>query len=161
MAATFIDISGAQPHSGMQIDGLSVVPVWKGQTDTLKTSILTESGFSKGIITKDFKYIAIRYNEEALKRGFEPPETGGIREHIENNSFDILWEKGPFGQPRDNIGGIVDRDQLYDLRKDPGETQNLAQNQDYQEVLKVMQSHLYDYVQAIGRPFGEFSGSSN
>lgn len=161
MAATFIDISGAQPLSGMQIDGLSVVPVWRGQLDTLKTSILTESGFSKGIITKDFKYIAIRYNEEALNRGFKPPISGGMREHIENNSFEILWEKGPFGQPRDNIGGIVDRDQLYDLRKDPGETQNLARNQDYQEVLKVMQSHLCDYVQAIGRPFGEFSDTLN
>ena len=145
----------------MQVDGLSIIPVWKGQTDTLKTSILTESGFSKGIITKDFKYIAIRYNEEALKRGFEPPETGGINEHIKNNSFDILWEKGPFGQPRDNIGGIVDMDQLYDLRKDPGETQNLAWNQEYQEVMTVMKSHLSDYVRAIGRPFGEFSGSLN
>ena len=157
MAATFIDISGAQPFSGMQIDGLSIVPVWRGLSDTLKTSILTESGFAKGIITKEFKYIAIRYNEEALSRGFEAPKTGAIREHLEQKSFDILWEKGPFGQPRDNIGGIVDPDQLFDLRKDPLETKNLAKNQDYREVLKAMQSYLYDYVQAIGRPFGEFS----
>ncbi len=60
-------------------------------------------------------------------------------------------------QPRDNIGGIVDPDQLFDLRKDPQETKNLAQNPEYEKVLKVMQAHLSDCVQIIGRPFGEFS----
>ena len=47
-------------------------------------------------------------------------------------------------------------DQLYDLRKHPSETINLARNQDYQAVLKAMLLHLRDYVQAIGRPFGQF-----
>ena len=81
----------------------------------------------------------------------------GIKEHLAQGSFDLLWEKNPFGQPRDNIGGIVDPDQLFDLRKDPRETKNLAQNPEYEKVLKVMQAHLSDYVQIIGRPFGEFS----
>ena len=157
MAATFLDLAETEPPEGLQLDGLSIAPVWRGEKDTLKSAILTESGFAKGIITKDYKYIAIRYNQDALDRGFVPPQSGGIKEHLAQGSFDLLWEKNPFGQPRDNIGGIVDPDQLFDLRKDPQETKNLAQNPEYEKVLKVMQAHLSDCVQIIGRPFGEFS----
>jgi arylsulfatase A-like enzyme len=157
MAATFLDLAETEAVEGLHLDGLSIAPVWRGETDTLKPVILTESGFAKGIITKDFKYIAIRYNEDALERGFVPPQRGGIKEHLSQGSFDLLWEKNPFGQARDNIGGMVDPDQLFDLRKDPDEIQNLAQNPEYEKVLKVMQAHLSDFVQIIGRPFGEFS----
>ena len=160
MAATFLDLAETEAVEGLHLDGLSIVPVWRGETDTLKSEILTESGFAKGIITKDFKYIAIRYNEDALERGFVPPQRGGIKEHLTQGSFDLLWEKNPFGQARDNIGGMVDPDQLFDLRKDPDEIQNLAKNPEYEKVLKVMQAHLSDYVQTIGRPFGEFSEAS-
>ena len=160
MAATFLDLAETEPLEGLQLDGLSIAPVWRGEKDILKSAILTESGFAKGIITKDYKYIAIRYNQDALGRGFVPPQSGGIKEHLAQGSFDLLWEKNPFGQPRDNIGGIVDPDQLFDLRKDPRETKNLAQNPEYKKVLKVMQAHLSDYVQIIGRPFGELSGAS-
>lgn len=161
MAATFLDVSGAKLYDGVELDGLSIQPVWRGQTDTLKDAILTESGFSKGIITKEYKYIAIRYNQEALDRGFSPPLSGGIKEHLELGSFDLLWEKNPYGQPRNNIGGIVDPDQLFDLREDPGETQNLCNNPVYKTVMAEMRLHLRQYVQAIGRPFGEFSYNTN
>ena len=117
--------------------------------------------FSKGIITKDYKYIAIRYNQDALNRGFIPPKSGGIKEHLELGSFDLLWEKNPYGQPRNNIGGIVDPDQLFDLRKDPDETENLAKNPEYKKEMEEMQSYLRKYTQAIGRPFGEFSYEMN
>ncbi|NQY31545.1 MAG: sulfatase-like hydrolase/transferase [Coraliomargarita sp.] len=157
MAATFMDVADAEPLEGMQLDGLSIVPVWGGETDTLKPAILTESGFAKGVITENYKYIAIRYNHEALARGFVAPQSGSIKEHLNGGSFEMLWEKNPFGQPRDHIGGMVDPDQLFDLRRDPQETKNLAGNPEYAKQLGQMQSYLKGFVQAIGRPFGEFS----
>jgi arylsulfatase A-like enzyme len=161
MAATFLEVSKANVLDGMDLDGRSILPVWRGETDILKAAILTESGFSKGIITKDYKYIAIRYNQDALNRGFLPPQSGGIKEHLELGSFELLWEKNPYGQPRDNIGGIVDPDQLFDLQKDPDETINLARNPNYKKVMEDMRSHLRKYARAIGRPFGEFSYEMN
>ena len=53
-----------------------IAPV--AEKDILKSAILTESGFAKGIITKDRKYIAIRY-KGPLDRGFVPPQSGGIK----------------------------------------------------------------------------------
>ena len=155
MAATFMDISAAAPVEGMQLDGQSLVPVWKGEKDALKTAIYTESGFSKSVITRDFKYIAIRYNERALKQfGNNPPVSGTMANHNKAGTFDVLWEKTPFGQSRDI--GIVDPDQLYDLRKDPGEKVNLADDPEYAAILKEMKAHLAKYIRDIGRPFGEF-----
>ena len=40
------------------------------------------SGFAKGIITKHYKYIAIRYNQDSLNRGFVPPQNGEIKKHL-------------------------------------------------------------------------------
>jgi arylsulfatase A-like enzyme len=157
MAATFLDLANAEPVEGAIIDGMSILPVWKGETKELKSAILIESGFAKGVITKDFKYIAIRYNKESLKRGFIPPQSGSIPEHLKKGTFKILWEKNPFGQPRDNIGGIVDPDQLYDLRKDSKEDRNLAKNPEYTKKMRQLQKQLSTYVKSIGRPFGEFT----
>ena len=157
MAATFLDLANAEPVEGAIIDGMSILPVWKGETKELKSAILIESGFAKGVITKDFKYIAIRYNKESLKRGFIPPQSGSIPEHLKKGTFKILWEKNPFGQPRDNIGGIVDPDQLYDLRKDSKEERNLAKNPEYTKKMRQLQKQLSTYVKSIGRPFGEFT----
>ena len=155
MAATFLDIANAKPVEGMYVDGMSIVPVWKGETETLKPAIYTEIGFSKSVVTRDFKYIAIRYNERALKQfGNNPPVSGTIVEHTRLGTFNVLWEKTPFGQSRDF--GLVDPDQLYDLRKDPGEKVNLANNPEYDAILKEMKEHLSRYIRDIGRPFGEF-----
>lgn len=156
MAATFLDVAGAKPIAGVQPDGLSIFPVWTGEKNELKPYLLTESGFAKGIITEDWKYIAIRYSDEALKRGFIPPKQGTMAKHLAKGSFDLLWEKGPYGQPRDNIGGIVDPDQLYNLKEDPAESVNLAYDPKYTKILKHLQARLSEVVESIGRPFGEF-----
>jgi arylsulfatase A-like enzyme len=157
MTATFLDVAKASPIPGMQLDGLSIQPIWKGEKEELKPYILTESGFSKAIITRDWKYIAIRYSQEAYKRGFIAPQQGSLGEHLQKGSFKLLWEKGPFGQPRDNIGGTVSPDQLYHILKDPKEQNNLIHNPEYAEMAQKLKTHLGEKVRSIGRPFGEFN----
>ena len=60
MAATFLDLAETEAVEGLHLDGLSIAPVWRGEADTLKPVILTGSGVDNGIVTKVFKYIAIR-----------------------------------------------------------------------------------------------------
>lgn len=156
MAATFMDVAGAKPVEGMHLDGMSILPVWKGETDVLKPAIYTEMGYAKGVVTKDWKYIAIRYNDEILKRGFNPNLSGSLKDNMEAGNFELLWKKTPFGQKTKKIGW-ADPDQLFDLRKDPNEQNNLYGNPEYVTVLKEMKQHLSGYVQSIGRPFGEFN----
>ena len=112
MAATFLDVSGAKPVVGAILDGMSIAPLWRGEKDSLKTSILTEMGFSKAVVTDDFKYIAIRYDDKTLARGFVPPKSGSLKDHLEKGAFKLLWKKTPFGQPTKTIG-MADPDQLF------------------------------------------------
>ena len=155
MAATFMEVSGAKPVEGMHLDGLSILPVWKGETDVLKESIFTEIGYSKGVVTRDWKYIAIRYSDAVLKRGFDPNLSGSLAKNMAAGNFKMLPEGSPFGQPTKKIGW-ADPDQLFDLRNDPNEQNNLAGNPEYRQKMNEMKAHLSRHVQAIGRPFGEF-----
>ena len=135
MTATFMDVSGAQPVEGMHLDGMSILPVWKGKTDVLKPAIYTESGYAKGVVSKDWKYIAIRYNDEILQRGFNPNLSGPLKENMEAGNFELLWKKTPFGQDTKKIGW-ADPDQLFDLTKDPEEQNNLAGNPEYKSLME-------------------------
>ncbi|MDF7826929.1 sulfatase-like hydrolase/transferase [Pontiellaceae bacterium B12227] len=156
MAATFMDVAGAKPYEGLQMDGMSILPVWEGKTDVLKEAIYTEMGYAKSVVTRDHKYIAIRYNDQMLERGMSPNLSGTLAENIDAGNFDRLWVKSPFGQTYKR-NGFADPDQLFDLERDPKESKNLAMNPEYKKVLREMKEHLSGYVLSIGRPFGEFS----
>jgi arylsulfatase A-like enzyme len=154
MAATFMAMAGAKPLEGMHLDGLSLLPVWEGKKDVLKSYIFTEVGHTKAIIAQQYKYIAIRYDPTQLEKGFVPPSSGSVPELARSGQLKGLRKETPFGQS--NRIGIMDPDQLYDLSKDPDETRNLADNPEYAAILNAMQSALSKEITALGRPFGEF-----
>ena len=52
--------------------------------------------------------------------------------------------------------GYFDRDQLYDLAKDPREQVNLVSNPKYAQILKEMKTILADHVRDLPGTFGEF-----
>ena len=82
-----MDVANAKPVEGLMLDGLSILPVWSGKTNELKRSIYTEIGYAKGVVTKDWKYIAIRYNDEVLDRGFNP----NIKEKLVRILLLVIW----------------------------------------------------------------------
>ena len=53
--------------------------------------------------------------------------------------------------------GICDLDQLYYLKKDPQEKNNLANKPEYAEKLKEMKALLVEHIKKTGRSFGEFN----
>lgn len=57
--------------------------------------------------------------------------------------------------------GFWDEDQLYNLKDDPKEMNNLAYNTDYVRELAKMKKLLTGHIKQIGRPFGEFNYSDN
>ena len=157
MAATILDVSGAEPLEDMQLDGESMLPLWNGNKEQLKTAIFSEMGVAKAVVTKDFKYIAIRYPDYVLEKGI-PPESGDVKELAEAGKLEMLRRNTPFGQKQ---FGIIDPDQLYDLRNDPDEKVNLAKDPEYADILEEMKFYLSEYIKEIGRPFGEFNNQEN
>ncbi|MFZ5830478.1 MAG: hypothetical protein ACOY3P_10335, partial [Planctomycetota bacterium] len=54
-----------------------------------------------------------------------------------------------------------DADQLYDLRRDPREQNNLARDAGHADQLAALRGLLTESVKCVGRPFGEFVPGKN
>lgn len=155
LVPTWLDVAGADPLPAMTLDGYSLMPLFRGSRAPLREAVFSEMGFAKSVTTKEWKYIAIRYDETMVPDRFVPPQSGTVAEHIQKGTFDgFTVDRGPFGQSR--WIGTVDPDQLYDLRRDPQENNNLAGNPEYRQQLEKMKSLLSQKIQQTGRPFGEF-----
>ncbi len=107
--------------------------------------MLIEAGNSKGIVSKDWKYVANRVTSaKAEKMNARPKEVfwTGVDHHNYGNEkmYPSYW----------------DANQLFDLNKDLYEQDNLAENPEYAEQLKAMRAELSKAVDSLPHTFGEF-----
>ena len=144
--------------SGMTVDGHDISPMFNGNFKPVRDAVFAEAGYAKSVTTKNWKYIAIRYPESLIKRGFVPPQSGTVDELMKQGVFDLLKpNKTPYLSGHNVQPWTVAPDQLYDLRKDPKEKTNLAGNPDYQNHLIPMKKLLSRFIQETGQQFGEFA----
>jgi arylsulfatase A-like enzyme len=106
------------------------------------------------VMTKDWKYIAVRYPAETIDaiRRATPDRLPQLMAYIGRMGIGTRGAEHP---------GFWDADQLYDLRADPGELTNLAANPRYAGQLQSLRESLTASIQSIGRPFGEFLPGGN
>jgi len=145
---TIMDIVGHQPQE--KFDGLSILPLLKGEDKPVRDALLLEVGYGRAIVTKDWKYIALRFPD------FEWPEIerqGGLK----NVNYNASSASAGF-----RIAGMkyypnhyYDFDQLYDRRKDAGEQKNLAKNPQYSQKVKEMRTLLRKALERMPHTFGE------
>jgi arylsulfatase A-like enzyme len=136
---TLLDFIGAEiPES---IEGKSFLPVLKDTTIPFRSEIFTEKNFHeiydpiRSVRTKEFKYI----------RNFEPSES------LYQIPLDI--ERGLSGQElKDKIKTKRAEEELYDLEKDPNETNNLVNNLAYDKILFELRQKLLDWMKETNDP---------
>lgn len=155
VAPTILDLCGIKPPSDYQIDGVSFKDALFGSQKPIRNVLFGELGHSRGVKTKDWKYIAVRYPEKLQKRidrgekfkGFEGRELD--RPYLTRNGH--LGHHASTKNPH-----YFDADQLYSLKSDPEENENVfAQNP---EVAQRMKKELAKALQLFeNRPFGEFT----
>jgi arylsulfatase A-like enzyme len=154
-APTILDLAGVTPPAEMQCDGVSLVPVLRGSDQPLRKFLFAELGYARGIVTDDWKYIAVRYTEDIE----EKIAAGATFEGFEGRTI-----KQPYMTRNGHLGfhasshnpHYFDRDQLYDLTADPREEQNLADI--HPGRVRQMQAMLRDVLRTFeNRPFGEFT----
>jgi arylsulfatase A-like enzyme len=155
-APTIMDICGIEVPAGCRMDGVSFKAALFGSPDPVRSVLLGEMGHSRGVKTRDWKYIAIRYPEEVQRRiargrtfaAFEghPPLD---RPYLTRNQH--LGHYASKANPH-----YFEADQLYDLNKDPEENENVYVR--HPEVAQQMKKELAKALRQFeGRPFGEFT----
>jgi arylsulfatase A-like enzyme len=141
---TVLDCCGVEADG--HFDGKSFLPILRNNMAAIHDEMYFEFGYTRGIRTDRWKYIAFRLPErhiEAMKRGEleEAPNHTNMRmQHQMNIGIDIY-------------PGYFDPDQLYDLAADPAEQHNLADDPAYADILAEMKGRLQNYLKTFDHPF--------
>jgi hypothetical protein len=132
-----------------------LAPLFKnGKTKKWREHLYFELGYSRAVMTQNWKYICVRFDEKQVKK-------------IKNASLEKLpllmtpLQRLGIGVRGAHHPGFWDEDQLYQLDKDSMEMNNLAYDSNYGEQLTEMKELLKSYLKDIGRPFGELYDTEN
>lgn len=123
-APTFLDLAGVKLKDEMQMDGASLKPALMGNDEPIHDHLFFEMGFARGVMTKNWKYIAVRYDQKSLdkiSRGERFKSWGGITTmlpYYTRNSH--LGYHACLTNPH-----YFEADQLFDLLNDPEEKLNI------------------------------------
>ena len=124
---TFMEIAGGQAPE--IVDGKSMLPVWKGETDVHHEELY-------------FSYTGVIVSK---RRQETPYPTRAIRteryRYIRNLNHTIPHPKRKILNPYE---------ELYDLQADPEELNNLAQNSDYDSIRGELSGKIDDWMTRIG-----------
>jgi arylsulfatase A-like enzyme len=157
---TLLDVAGALPNPS-KMDGVSLKNVISGtQTNPVHEFLFFEMGYARAVLTKDWKYITVRYDEATQKKinagirfpSFIQGETNPYPYYVRNSSL------GYYGAS--NYIHYYESDQLYNMKNDPTEQVNVfGENKTVADNLK---TKLISKLETFpGRPYAElFNGIS-
>lgn len=151
---TFLDLAGVDLKSVKELDGVSLKETLSGDNKPVHDHLFFEMGFARGVMTKDWKYIAVRYDEQSEKMVAD----GHVWKGWNGHTF-----KQPYYIRNSHLGyhaallneHYFERDQLYNLKMDPKEDNNVfeANPQRTEEMKKLLAKSLKSFPD---RPYGEF-----
>ena len=156
---TLADLCDITLPKSYAIDGSSLAPILKGKSDKVHESLYLEVGATRALVKDGWKYLAFRVPVEKknmpLKR----------RQKLARKDVDPY---APYTHICDRPGGrggespamrfypnYYDSDQLYNLKDDPNELNNLAKEPAYQKKLQELKKELKVYLNKTPGTFGE------
>ncbi len=142
---TFLELAGGNLPGEANMDGRSAARILLDPADTaaIHDDLYFEFGYTRGILYKDWKYIALRYPAEMIRNMKEEKVT---RAYANRGMLSVepSFERYPH---------YFDPDQLFNIAGDPEEQSNLAYEEEYREVLEMMRSRLNEYQDDFEHPF--------
>ncbi len=182
IAPTIFDFCGVTPPEDMHLDGLSLKPLTQNKQTDWRESLFLEIGLTRAVVSGDYKYLAFRIPESYLEKPLEerlaehkatlekinkshPWTVGNKMWQIDPEAKYLQMGMAPGGDfmeklqvsgwpPAPFVNHYYDPDQLFDLKRDPRETTNLATNPEYaaklEQMKKKMKTHLADMPGTFG-----------
>ncbi len=155
LVPTFFEAAGVRVPEQYGMDGRSLIPLFEDKPPgPWRNHLYFELGAARAVRTKDWKYIAVRYTKEQV----ETIKGSSLRELPKNMSYFGRMGIGVRGAENPNF---FDADQLYWVKEDPGERNNLAHDPKHKERLAIMKALLTTSLEEFDRPFGEFVPGGN
>jgi arylsulfatase A-like enzyme len=170
-APTILDFAGVA-YADDSFDGISFKSVLDGEVAESRESLFFELGYARGVVIGDYKFMSIRYPEYATN--MTPEERAEIlvnynepRIHKKMKTvnddpsapfshFSVM----PGGEVAEHesygkLPGYFDPDQMYNLKTDPRELNNLANNPEYAAKFSEMRAKLQEYLNDLPGTFGD------
>jgi len=175
-APTILQLAGASPAPD-DFDGKSFLPVLEDHANALHDSLYFEMGFTRGVKKGDWKYIALRYPHWVENASHAQRQRWLDRNNRHNEKRGIpIWNTDPMApfshvqiipgggdaerRSMDHFPAYSERDQLYHLKYDPGEQNNLADDPAHAEKLEEMKGELKRHLRDLPGRFAEFKDSN-
>ena len=155
LVPTYFELAEANKPDAYHIDGTSLTPLFQnGKANDWRDHVYLEMGAARAAVTKEWSYIAVRHTKEqvAAIQKASPQKLPKALSYIGRLGIGVRGADHP---------GFFDEDQLYNLKTDPKEMQNLAHDKRQADRLREMRSFIQHDLEAIGRPFGEFIPGHN
>lgn len=158
-APTILDLCGIRRPADYRVDGVSFRAVLFGGRQPVRESLFGEMGHSRGVKTKDWKYIAIRYPEDVQRKIANGAKFPAFEGHPPLDR-PYLTRNQHLGHYASKVNPhYFEPDQLYNLKTDPEENDNVFPR--HPEVAQRMKRKLAKALRPFeGRPFGEFTKRS-
>ena len=152
---TFLELAGIDLTGIADLDGVSLKPTLAGAREAVHDQLYFEIGFARGVMTKDWKYIAVRYDEEAQRQIDKGVIFTGWNGHTYTKPYYIRNTHLGYHSVLLNPN-YFEADQLYDLRNDPREKNNVFLK--YPDKSEEMQNILKEQLSSFPeRPYAEFT----
>jgi len=152
-APTFLELAGVKLNSVKELDGVSLKETLKGKQKPVHDYLFFELGFARGVMTKDWKYITVRYDKKAEKQ---------IADGVVLTGWNGHKYKQPYYIRNSHLGyhaallneHYFERNQLYDMINDPVENNNIIESNPEKvgELKKMLVKSLESFPD---RPYGE------
>ncbi len=141
---TYMDMCNIDMPQNIVIDGVSMWPVLKGG-DVVKKhdALFFEFGYTRAVLKGDFKYIALRYPENLLRK----MKSGEV-----DKSFSYTGKTGHYPNAL-RYPHYYDPEQLYNIKEDYEEQNNLAGEPQYKEKLNELKDLLRTHLETFEHPF--------